>query len=199
MRYFARVLIPADKEVELAEGRVREFFEGVRALAAPKGPLALQTRVLATDRYLKGESFSVPDHAIARALEEPDGDLGQKLLVTRGSAFARALSLDVDARAIVCVSFRAREVSLSDPHEDVTSKATRLPYGTICRKPVDVGVFRDPDSRDSIEVPGAGSGRVWISIAVFDGPGPLPAVGAALVTPARALIGVFTEGTHWVD
>lgn len=198
MRYFARVLVPTDRELELTPARVRSFFDGARALAVPKGPLVLQRRVSAEDRYVKGESFSVPDPAIDRALQEPDGDLGQKLLVSPGSAFADDLALRVDVRAIVCVSFRAREVSLSDPHESVTSKATRLPYGTICRKPVDVGVFRDPDTRDSVEIPGAGSGRTWVSIAVFDGPGPLPPAGRRLAELARALLGAFTEGTHWL-
>lgn len=198
MRYFARVLVPTERELVLSPSTVLTFFEGVRKLAVPKGPLVLQTRACAEDRYVKGESFSVADPAIARALAEEDGDLGQKLLASPDSIFAKALGLTVDARAIVSVSFRSREVSLSDPHEDVTAKATRLPYGTICRRPVEVGVFRHPETKETVEVPGAGSGRIWVSVAVFDGEGALPPAGEALATLARGLVGPYIEATHWL-
>lgn len=198
MRYFARVLVPVDREIALDAQRVAEFFVGVRRLAAPKGPLVLQTRVCVEDRYGRGETYSVGDEAIPRALAEADGDLGQKLLATPGSPLAELLSLREEARAIVSLSFRTREVSLSDPHEGVTSPATRLPYGTICRKPVEVGVFRDPDTRDTFEIHGAGSGRTWLSVAVFDAGAPLPRVRGALEGMAQKLFGAYSEGTHWL-
>lgn len=198
MRYFARVLIPLDRDVALDARRVGEFFTGVRALAAPKGPLVLQARVRVEDRYARGEVFSVGDDALERALTEADADLGQKLLATPTSPLGELLGLGADARAIVSVSFRSREVSLSDPHEPVTSPATRLPYGTICRRPVEIGVYRDPETRDSVEIAGAGSGRTWVSVAVFDPPAPLPRVSGALEALGRALLGPYSEGTHWL-